>query len=385
MKGAAVISAGEELRDRELPDRNPDRRQVRRLAVAACLATALLFVGCLSGTNHVYGCEPGDGLTPICEFSNPEDLAVAPNPDWLLVSQFPRSLVEAGGQGSLIAYRPSDGERRPLYPAASPAAVGDPLETRGDPSCTAAPDEKGFAPHGIDVLGTTLFVVNHGGREAIEIFEVEEVEGGPSLRWNGCVELPEDATANDVVGLEDGRIVATKMMPRAAGPLTPLRIALGWNTGHVLVWSSDTGWDVWTGSEDSAPNGLEVSADGETLYYASWGRSAVVRVSRDGSSREEAPLDFHPDNLTWSSQGQLLAAGQGGPITAIASCGEVDEGSCGMPIGVASIDPDTLSVTKLIDHDPAEVGGAISVALEHQGKLWLGTFSGDRLVTWVGP
>ena len=43
-------------------------------------------------------------------------------------------------------------------------------------------------------------------------------------------------------------------------------------------------------------------------------------------------------------------------------------------------DPDTLSLEVLFDHDPARLGGAGTVALEHDGALWIGTFAGDRIL-----
>jgi hypothetical protein len=48
------------------------------------------------------------------------------------------------------------------------------------------------------------------------------------------------------------------------------------------------------------------------------------------------------------------------------------------------VDPRTLTVTKLLDDDPALTLGAASIAVELGDELWIGTFAGDRLVRRAG-
>ena len=52
-----------------------------------------------------------------------------------------------------------------------------------------------FRPHGIDVTlrpdgRTELYVVNHGGNESVEVFEVDLDESRPTLKWVGGVRAP---------------------------------------------------------------------------------------------------------------------------------------------------------------------------------------------------
>jgi len=322
----------------------------------------------------------------LCGFQNPEDLATAPGGEWIVVSQFARRVgSELASPGSLLALRPRDGERRVLYPL-SGSATASPAPGVGSPDCSGPPDAARFSPHGIDLADAgggeaRLLVVNHGGREAIEWFRLRVAPEGPSASWEGCVPLPEDAQANDVAALPDGGLVTTKMFPRAPGTVTMLRLALGANTGGLLEWGPSTGWRPVPESEGSGPNGVAVSPDGQTLFFAAWGASKLVRLGRDGSGRQELALPHHPDNLSWSADGKLLVAGQIGPLLwIISACQKLSSGTCPIPFSVLRVDPGSLAFERLYQEDPARLSGAASVALDHDGALWIGTFAGDRIL-----
>jgi hypothetical protein len=356
----------------------------RHAALRAALLLALAFAGC-ARLEPLRGCEGEGTIEVLCGFQNPEDLAAAPGGEWIVVSQFPRLVDgEISGPGSLLALRPSDGERRALFPMAG-AQTHTGVADVGAGECSGPPDPARFSPHGIDLAlaedgAVRLLVVNHGGREAIELFRLVLAAEGPSAEWQGCVPLPDDAQGNDVAALPDGAFVTTKMLPRDAGVLSMLRIGLGLTTGELLEWSPASGWRAIPDSSASAPNGVIASPDGGTLYFAAWGGSKLVRIGRDGSGRRELALPHHPDNLTWGRAGRLLVTGQKGSITQIPACGRLDSGTCPLPFSVVSVGADDLALELVFDHDPARLGGAGPVALEHSGALWIGTFAGDRVL-----
>lgn len=355
---------------------------VRRDRIAVLAAAGVLFATACGEVGSITDCSPGETLTPVCDFQNPEDLAALPG-GWIVVSQFPEDLETFTGAGGLVAFRPSDGARRPLFPAEG-APEAQPVEGVGAPDCPGPPRTDAFAPHGIDVREREngpphLLAVNHT-REAIEIFGVGMAASGPTLVWQGCIPLPEDALANDVVALPGGGLAATKFVPRDPGFFDIVRVLFSRPTGHVLVWRAGDGWSVLPGSEASMPNGIEVSSDGERFFVAGWRRQRLLRLSRDGEQRDEVALSFHPDNLTWASDGRLLVAGQKGSLFDARACGEVATGTCALPFVVAAVHPETLAVEEILVHDPATKGGAASVALEHARSLWIGTFRGDRLL-----
>jgi len=340
-------------------------------ALASAALAAACAIACGGGQPAITECTPAGPLTPVCQFQNPEDLAVVG--DWILVSQF-----SAGDRpGSLVAFRPSDASIRPLYPLdADPAS-------RGACADGLAPPAADFAPHGIDLAGTTLLVVSHGSREAIEEFALGADEEGPTLTWQHCTPLPEDASANDVAALNAGGFVVTKMLERPL-LLGMLKLALGANSGALLRHGPNaTAWETVPNTEGRGPNGVEEAPDG-ALYIAEWGARRIVRVAPDGSARTEIPLDFSPDNLSWASDGRLLVAGQRATTLDLPRCASVEQGACPLASVVVGIDPRTLAVTKLVDDDPAATIGAASIAVEQGGALWIGTFAGDRLVRREG-
>lgn len=342
--------------------------QLDSLALAGFAgAAALLASACGGGPPAITECVATDTLTPLCRFQNPEDLAVVG--DWLLVSQF-----SAGEKpGSLVGFRPSDGTIRTLYP------IDGDSTPQGACADRLAPPAADFAPHGIDLAGTTLLVVNHGSREAIEEFTLGADAEGPTLRWLHCTPLPGDASANDVAALNAGGFVATKMVERPQW-LGMLKLAFGANTGALLRFTPATAaWEVVPNTEGRGPNGVEEAPDG-TLFMAEWAGRRLVRVNADGSGRTEVPLDFSPDNLSWASDGRLLVTGQRTSVLDVPRCASLDHGTCPLPSAVAAVDPRTLAVTKLLDDDPAMTLGAASIAVELDDALWIGTFAGDRLV-----
>jgi len=346
-------------------------------AARGALLTSLALVAC-GGGDPILACDPMNGITPICGFHNPEDMVVDPSGRWLIVSEAP--LGDRAGELSL--FDPSSGATRRAYPSDDPTAASA-SDRLGEPSCTDPPDAVEFAPHGIDLSadGTVLYVVAHGAREAVEIFRVEPSDEAPTLRWAGCVAMPPEAMMNDVAALPhaDGFVVTHMLDSGIAGMVALLR---GATTGEVLEWRPGESLRPVPSTAGSAPNGVAVARDGAALFVAEWGSGAVVRVDLASGERRSIDVGFSPDNLTWTSDGRLLVAGQIASPLEAASCFEVEQGTCGLASAVARIEPTTLAVERLHTQDPVVVIGGLSVALEHAGRIWLGSFGGDR-IAWI--
>src|SRR5690348_8049991 len=87
-------------------------------------------------------------------------------------------------------------------------------DTKVYANCPGAPDVKLFNAHGISLRSRgaglfRLYVVNHGGRQSIDIFDVDARGAEPQLTWTGCVAMPEGTSANGVASFDDGTILAT--------------------------------------------------------------------------------------------------------------------------------------------------------------------------------
>jgi hypothetical protein len=228
-----------------------------------------------------------------------------------------------------------------------------------------------------------LLVVNHGGREAVEVFGVMPADAGaPSVTWRGCVKLPSGMVGNDVAGLPEGGFAVTQnSLPSSRLGLawSAIGVAFGKTTGGVVEWHRDGGWRAVPGTEVSVANGIAASSDGRRLFVNAWGGDALVRVERQGElDRRTVALPVHPDNLTWAPDGRLLLAGQRGSMRAMLKCIDAEHGNCPAPFAVLAVDPETLATKVLLEHDGAGLGGA-SVALRVGDALVLGTFSGDRI------
>jgi hypothetical protein len=275
-----------------------------------------------------------------------------------------------------------------LYPADAAPARQD-MERYG--ACPGSPDPGNFITHGLNLRpGTdghsTLYVVGHGGREAIEVFDVDANGAQPVLTWTGCVLLPEGMAANSVTSLDDGTLLAT--FPLHPGRTMAEAVA-GSSTGAVHRWSpGDRGFTLVQGTELPYANGIEVSADGREFYVASSGLSTVVAYSNSNPARQlrtTGLLEFIPDNLHRANDGSLITAGL---ITDDPVCGnargpvEFDFAvfaACPRPFVVRAIDPQTMEGEDLA-RGPADARFSnITMALPVGDELWIGTFGGDRV------
>ncbi len=397
-------------RARPEPDRRPTGcaasvsvRALGRMVVALVLASGLS--ACAGPPEALPPCDPAQeeaGLV-LCDLRNPEDIALLPGRAWIVVSQMarldedPSADPASARPGDLLAIRLADGARRRLFPpnAAEPGPPWPPLpseERWGDGACPGPPDPARFLPHGIDVGSDRqgrgrLAVVNHGGREAVEIFEIG-VRAAPSVEWRGCVPMPEGMMMNDVAWHPAGGFVVTNFSPSLEGRglatvWTGFEIMTGRETGSVLRWTPEAGLVEIGNSRGSAPNGVAVAPDGSEIFVAEWGAKSVFRLRFDGDGeplRDAVALEHSPDNLSWTRDGRLLVAGQGGGVLKVLGCNEIEEGACGVDYGVYSIDPVSLEARRLYDGK-----GAASVALEVEDEVLVGSFVGDRIERRPAP
>ena len=359
----------------------------RRETWSTSLALALLVtLGCGPSTEFITTCEPDAGITPICGVQNPEDLVVLPGREWLLFPEFRRlgrTYPEPGGLGAL---RLSDSSTVQIYPTAEGPSQTAPTLGWGSPDCPGPPEADEFNPLGMDVtpIGAAtakLLVVNQGGPESIEFFEIDASGNPPQATWRGCVRLPDGVQGNNVAALPKGGFVMSSY-PAGWGLTSPsmwlsaIKNLLGMEVGALLEWSAASGWREIARAD---PNGVLVSPDGKSIFYAAPFDDEVVRVSRVGAPGRQAVSVPQPDNLTWTEDGKILAASVRGSIFRMfLDCSDLLSGTCGQEFAVVEIDPESLEAKELIVHQGPPMG-MVTVALEVGDRIYLGTAMGDRI------
>jgi hypothetical protein len=298
----------------------------------------------------------------VCGQQGPEDLVVVPGGAWVVTGIF-------GGAGGINVIRASDRTSTKVYPAAS---AKERFDAKTYNTCPGPPDVSKFTTHGLSLVPGRrgvhrLFVVGHGGREAIEVFELDARPKTPTLTWIGCAVAADPIGLNSVRGLSDGGFIASNFLPRGGAPAATQRMMAGEKNGELWEWLTASGWQKVPGSEAAGANGLEMSEDGKTLYVAAWGSQSFFRLSRGSATpkRDEIPLGFRVDNIRWARDGAILAAGQGTGETV-----------------VVKVDPRTLAVTPILRRpgQPGFNGG--TVAVEVGGSYWIGSFAGDRIAVF---
>ncbi len=325
------------------------------------------------------GCAPVDGLHFVCGVAHPEDLARIPGTRWLIASGFENGaglkLVDTRADAMRFWYRGLPSQIRP--------------DPRSFPDCAASPDVKLFNAHGISLRAEgdgryRLYVVNHGGRESIEVFDVDARGAVPTLAWKGCVLMPSSLAANSVASFADGTILAT-VLTRPG--FTYADFVNGRNTGGVYERRpQDRGFHLLPGTELPGDNGLETSRDGREFYVVAYGTHSIYvyarRDTRTPLRRVVAP-GFMPDNIHWDD-GRLLTAGMvydepacGGVRKVIG--GVADPMRCHRGYVAAQLDPHTMKFTILAFGPPNPAYNGVTIAAIAGGEIWLGSYQSGRL------
>ena len=301
-------------------------------------------------------CDPDGAVQFVCSPVNPEDLYQIPDTPWVIASG---RISDA--EGSIYAVNNIDHSVIEIFPQNTQDPQHD-----GSAYAACPGTNNRFQPHGVALRERsnshhTLYVVGHGDREAIEIFDLDASGGQPVLQWIGCIPAPQGiARMNSVTPLPEGRIAATNFDP--AG-------------GELWEWHPVSGWSEIPGSQMGGPNGLVSSADGQWLYIGGWSDEAVVRLSRGKSPAQIDVINvgFNVDNMRWSSDGNLLAAGQG------RRCGS--DGACEMiATRVARVNPETFAVEQLVNYPVNELIPVGTVAIQVGSEIWVGGIRGTERI-----
>ncbi len=359
-------------------------RPIPRFTSLRILSTSVLALLGVPDAGFAIGtiveCEAVGPARPICEFTNPEDMVALPGDRAILIGEYGQSADDHSG--GLVVFDLESEKRTVVFRGGEKPAVAE--AGWGDPTCSTPPT-RAFNSHGIDLVRRddgrlALLVVQHGGREAIELFEVLGDGTSWHVEWRGCVAAPPDASLNEVVGLPDGGFYTTKM----AGLTGALDFEKGMPTeptGHAFAWSADKGFEKIDGTEGIMPNGIETSRDGKLIYMNASGDNSIRKVEVATGRELGRAAVRSPDNVTWSPDGKLLVASLGGlDPEDFAACQTMTRGACGIPFEIVAVDPETMTNLGPIYASKGAPMGAGTVGLQVGRELFVGSFRGDRIL-----
>ncbi|NMO14607.1 hypothetical protein HPC49_03785 [Pyxidicoccus fallax] len=349
----------------------PSRNRLRRVlwGAVALIGLVLLVVAVLGGFTPagrgVGGpCQATSGMRALCAMNKPEDLLRLGDSEWVLAGNMGN---DEWKQGGFYAIRTRDKAFHAITPDLSRPAAPPYRD------CPGAPDRASLSAHGIALRSGpdgahALYVVNHGGRESIEVFDVRVSDRGPELSWSGCVVLPPEHAANSVATLPDGGLVIT--IPHHPSATSK---------GKVLRWAPGGEWAEVPGTRFSYDNGILVSPDGAWLYVAEYMGRRLHKVplgGKEGDARS-VELGFRPDNLRFAPDGAILATGHPVSLPRLGLCFTL---GCGIPTEVARVDATTLQATTLYERESDITFSAGTSAIVVDDELWIGSFQSRALL-----
>jgi len=180
-----------------------------------------------------------------------------------------------------------------------------------DATAGALPD--GFLPQGISLfIGAdgkrTLFVISHaGGKHSIEIFDVDR----KMLTHRRTIAGHALVSPNDVVGVGTDSFYVTNDHANVSGWNQTIEDLGRFRVTTVQYFDGKAFMTAISGLGGS--NGINVSADGKSLYVSAASERAVHVYDRDPQTgsvtpRAVVPVPGYPDNIDVESDGSLLLA-----------------------------------------------------------------------------
>lgn len=325
-------------------------------------------------------CEPYQGLQPLCDFQAPEDLALLPDQSGIIVSEFGQ-MGDIEGKISLLNLDTM--EKRVLYDAASSNDLKSPNAIWGGTECTEAAQ---FSPHGIDLAQRPsgrwqLLVVNHGGRESVEFFELKkDLNNQWQLQWAGCVEADDDSLYNDIAATQDGFVVS-RMMSRDAGAFGMLDYFFGKVTGQLLRWSLADGFSGVAQSESVMANGVVYARDSGLAFVNAYGEDKLKVMDVEQQVLVKSIPMVSADNSNWdvTHPGKILVASHDFKLLDMIGCMSEGSSNCPSEFEIIEVDSESLA-TKVLFKTDGNYFGAGTAAVRLGDQLFIGSFTGQRLL-----
>jgi DNA-binding beta-propeller fold protein YncE len=325
-------------------------------------------------------CSPAKGVSFICGVTNVEDFAPIPDTKWVIGSDLS---TPGAPQGFLYLF---DTAKRSVT-AVQPSEIAIKPDKKTYPDCPGPVDMKVFGPHGLDLTRTggthrVLYAVNHGGRESVEVFNVDLSQSKPKFAWTGCVVAPQGFWPDAVASVPGGGIVVTSLWdPTDADRAN--KLSKGQPVGGLDSWYPGKGWAPVPGTQGmSGPNGVIASPDGKQVYLALWSGKQVARIdlTQTPPKVDSVPTGMLTDNVRWSPSGtEVFVGGQDATVKRVLECFESSAANCNVPFRIYRMNPATLKLTDVVKSGVYGVMGAGTGAIQAGNKIWVSSFRADRI------
>lgn len=320
-------------------------------------------------------CTPQDGLTPICGFQSPEDAEWLPDGSGMLVSEYGNYVAE----GTIKLLDHKTGETTVLHDA----SMKNPVQDRNVWGAEGVVQKDKFSPHGINLSQREdgrwqLLVVNHAETETIDFFELLQEDGEWTLQWRGGVDADEQDFYNDVAADGNG-FYTTRFFSEKRENLF-VDYAQKLENGIVKKWTPETGWTALEGTRGLILNGILWNPDADELVVNEWGNGRVNVFSGNGEKKFSVDGMPHPDNVSWNgARDAYLVASKSVDPQKLLECGTAGLEVCEGEFNIFEIQPESGLKTTRYTSD-GKFWGPPSNAIEKDGKLYIGSFGGTRIL-----
>lgn len=341
-------------------------------SLVVSLVLAVLCTGAAASNSAIVSCEPQRGISSICGLHAPEDMVLTPDGEGIVFGQM-------AGPGGLFVLDPRNDQVQPLFEG----AVSEPSELWGEASCTEPP--AALLIHGIDVQQRAggqwqLLAVNHAERESVEFFHLDQAANSWRATWRGCAVAPDDASFNDVTALPGEGFLVTNMASRKRPMWSAFLALLGFDTGLVYRWRQQDGFVELPSTKGRFPNGIIMSPDGNSFFVNMYFGNKVKKYTYPGIELLGEVSLSKPDNASWNESGNLLVASQHASFLKLAQSLKPEQLAPSLlPYSIVEIDPESLQQRQLLFHEGSPMGAG-TVAIQRGKVLYVGSYTGDRIV-----
>ena len=314
---------------------------------------------------------------------NAEDMLPLGDTQWLVTSGLNGNSTNKDHNGHIYLVNRKEKTFKELFPGATQKIEHDKEMFN---ACPRPVNHNKFSVHGLDLKQQSsglyhLYVINHGEREAIEVFNIDAKGAKPAISWSGCVILPKEVMANSVTILPDGGFLTTNYFD-PTNPNSRMELIQGKISGAVYEWHPGGEVKAVKGTELSGPNGITLSPDNELVYLTAFGTHEILRFNRTKSpvTLERVKVEITPDNIRWGDDDMLYTVGNNHVPPE-----ECQKPPCRAGWSVYSVHPESLEVKRIFSIDQTAALQNGTTALVVDNEIWVGTFAGDMIAYFPKP